>query len=121
MAGAAVDGMDVLAVEKASQHAVHTIKETGKPYFLVCNTYRFRAHSMFDAELYREKEEVEKWKERDPLKALIGRMKEDGQIDDDTLKAMDEKVEEEMKKAVAFAEAGHFEPVETLTKYVYSE
>lgn len=121
MAGAAVDGMDVLAVEKAADHAIQTIKETGRPYFLVCNTYRFRAHSMFDAELYREKAEVEKWKERDPIDALVARMKEDGLVDDNALKSIDDKVEEEMKKAVAFAEAGKFEPVETLTKYVYSE
>lgn len=121
MSGAAVDGMDVLAVEKAAHHATQTIKETGRPYFLVCNTYRFRAHSMFDAELYREKSEVEKWKEKDPINMLVARMKEDGLVDDSSLKAIDDQVDDEMKKSVAFAEAGQFEPVETLTKFVYSE
>ena len=63
----AVDGMDVLAVEQAAKEAVGKIRTTGKPFFLVCNTYRFRAHSMFDAELYRDKAEVEEWKKRDPI------------------------------------------------------
>ena len=54
-----VDGMDVVAVEAASREAIAQIRETGRPVFLECRTYRFRAHSMFDAQLYREKAEIE--------------------------------------------------------------
>src|SRR5690606_38872520 len=62
-----VDGMDVLAVEAAAQNGAAEVRTTGQPYFLECHTYRFRAHSMFDAELYRDKSEVEQWKQRDPI------------------------------------------------------
>ena len=59
IASEAVDGMDVVAVEAAARRAVHAVRESGKPYFLECRTYRLRAHSMFDAQLYRDKAEVE--------------------------------------------------------------
>ena len=49
--------------------AVESIRAGGGPHFLECRTYRFRAHSMYDPELYRERSEVEQWKERDPLDA----------------------------------------------------
>ena len=51
-----VDGMDVVAVEAAARSAIVQIRKTGKPVFLECKTYRFRAHSMFDAQLYRRKD-----------------------------------------------------------------
>ena len=70
VANAAVDGMDVLAVSDAAAKAVATVRE-GRPYLLECRTYRFRAHSMFDAELYRSKEEVAEWKKRDPITAVF--------------------------------------------------
>jgi TPP-dependent pyruvate/acetoin dehydrogenase alpha subunit len=58
----AVDGMDVLAVGEAAARAVEAARTMGSPYLLECRTYRFRAHSMFDPELYRTKAEVEEWK-----------------------------------------------------------
>src|SRR3974377_1663866 len=63
----AVDGMDVIAVEAAARRAVHTGRASGKPYFLECRTYRLRAHSMFDAQLYRDKAEVEAWRHKEPI------------------------------------------------------
>lgn len=114
----AVDGMDVLAVEEAAQRAVKHIRETGEPYFLVCNTYRFRAHSMFDAELYRDKSEVEEWKKKDPIQGLIKVLKEQGLITDEEIGQMDNDIEKEMQEAVDFAEAGTWEPIGELMKYV---
>ncbi|HYA17815.1 MAG TPA: pyruvate dehydrogenase (acetyl-transferring) E1 component subunit alpha, partial [Bryobacteraceae bacterium] len=73
-----VDGMDVLAVEEAAQSAAEWVRSGKGPYFLECRTYRFRAHSMYDPELYREKAEVEEWKKRDPIPALIRHMEETG-------------------------------------------
>jgi 2-oxoisovalerate dehydrogenase E1 component len=67
-----VDGMDVVAVEAATRRAVAAIRETGRPFFLECNTYRFRAHSMFDAQLYREKTEVETWRAQGPIVRFQG-------------------------------------------------
>ena len=63
----AVDGMDVLAVEEAARRAVDAVAAGAGPHFLELRTYRFRAHSMFDPELYRDKAEVERWMERDPI------------------------------------------------------
>lgn len=116
----AVDGMDVLTVEKAAKEAAEKVRTTGKPFFLVYNTYRFRAHSMFDPELYREKTEVEEWKKRDPIPAFQKELMNRQLIDEAGIKTIEQKTEAEVEKAVAFAEAGIWEPVEELTKFVYS-
>lgn len=116
-----VDGMDVLAVEKASTQATNFIRETGKPFFLVCNTYRFRAHSMFDAELYREKSEVEGWKKRDPILAFRNNLASQYNVSDNMIKELTDRIEDEVQRAVDFAEVGTREPVEELTQHVYSE
>jgi pyruvate dehydrogenase E1 component alpha subunit len=117
----AVNGMNVLEVEKAAKNAVQKIHSTGKPYFLVCNTYRFRAHSMFDAELYREKSEVEEWKKRDPIPALQKDLLNRELIKETDVKELEEKIEAEVQKAVDFAEAGTWEDVNDLEKFVYSK
>lgn len=115
------DGMDVLAVEQAAKEAIEKIRTTGKPYFLVCNTYRFRAHSMFDAELYRDKSEVEEWKKRDPIPKLQQQLLSNNLVTQNEVDALNKRVESEVQKAVDFAEAGTWEPVDEMTKFVYSE
>lgn len=117
----AVDGMDVLAVENASKVATDYIRKTGKPFFLVCQTYRFRAHSMFDAELYREKSEVEEWKKRDPIVKLSNLLISTGKITSTDLIELESKTESEINLAVEFAESGTFEPIDQITKFVYSQ
>lgn len=118
---AVVDGMNVFEVEKAAKTAIEKIHATGKPFFLVCNTYRFRAHSMFDAELYREKSEVDEWKKRDPVSALQQNLLSTQLIDETDIKTLEQKIETEVQDSVDFAEAGNREPVEELTKFVYSK
>jgi pyruvate dehydrogenase E1 component alpha subunit len=117
----AVDGMDLLEVLKETHKAVQYIRQTGKPYFLVCNTYRFRAHSMFDAELYREKSEVEIWKKKDPIPAFKSYLLKKNLITEEVAAELEKEVESMVQKSVDFAEAGSWEPVEDLTKFVYSE
>lgn len=117
----AVDGMNVLSIEQAAKTAIEKIKTTGRPYFLVCNTYRFRAHSMFDAELYREKSEVEEWKKRDPISNFKKQLLENKIITAEEITSLEKNADDEIQKAVDFAEAGTIEPIEQLTKYVYSE
>ncbi len=117
---AAVNGMDVLEVKQAVDKAVAYIKSSGKPYFLVCNTYRFRAHSMFDPQLYRDKEEVDAWKERDPIQKLTNQLLNANTITQSDIDAIEERVKDEVEKSVDFAERGTWEPLETLTKFVYS-
>jgi len=116
-----VDGMDLNAIINATNYAVAKIKETGKPYFLVCNTYRFRAHSMFDAELYRDKNEVEEWKKRDPIAIFKKHLLLKKLITEQEIAALEERVEYEVQEAVDFAEAGTWEPVENLVEFVYSK
>jgi pyruvate dehydrogenase E1 component alpha subunit/2-oxoisovalerate dehydrogenase E1 component len=117
----AVDGMDVLAVGAAAARAVEAVRTTRSPYLLECRTYRFRAHSMFDPELYRTKTEVEEWKKRDPIPLLISRMREESLIADSDIAAIEKQAAEETEDAVAFAEAGTLEPVSDLTRFVYSD
>ncbi len=116
-----VDGMDVLAVQAAAKRAVAAVRAGGGPCFLELRTYRFRAHSMFDPQLYREKEEVEAWRERDPLTNFRRYLENQGLMDAKTLSALERDVKVEIERAVAFAEAGQWEPVEDLTRHVYSE
>lgn len=115
-----VDGMDVTAVERAALAAVATVRAGDGPRFLELATYRFRAHSMFDAELYREKREVESWKLRDPIASLSTLMKLGGALDEAGLSALETEVAAELDAAVAFAEAGTLEPVDDLTRDVYA-
>ena len=117
---ATVDGMDVLAVEKAARDAAEAIRTVGGPQFLEFATYRFRAHSMFDAELYRDKAEVELWRQRDPIRLLEQRLADGGILDAAVRASVDADVDAEIAHAVAFAEAGTWEPVEHLTRDVYT-
>jgi pyruvate dehydrogenase E1 component alpha subunit len=115
------DGMDVLAVEEAARRAVDAVRSGGGPHFLELRTYRFRAHSMFDPERYREKTEVSRWMERDPINTLRKALEDAGQLTEKDWKKIQQDVDAEVKAAVEFAEAGTLEPVEELTRFVYSE
>ncbi len=113
-----VDGMDPIAVEAAARRAVASIRSGNGPYFLECRTYRFRAHSMFDAQLYRTKEEVELWKKRDPLPRLQTWLVENNMLSEEELRRMESEIDAELVAAVAFAEAGQWEAIEDLERFV---
>ena len=113
-----VDGMDVVAVEAATRAALEQIRRGDGPRFLECQTYRFRAHSMFDAQLYRDRSEIERWKERDPIKrfadwAIAAALLHKGDVAE-----LEKAAAAEVSAAVAFAEAGGWEPVADLAKFV---
>ena len=116
-----VDGMDVEAVESAARRAAAAVRAGEGPHFLELCTYRFRAHSMFDPELYRDKSEVEAWKQRCPIDTFTAKLRQRGVLDDARLASMEALVAQEVDDAVSFAESGTWEPVETLTRHVYSE
>jgi len=116
-----VDGMDVLAVEEASRRAVDRIRGGGGPCFLELRTYRFRAHSMFDPDRYRDKAEIARWRERDPIDLLAARMTADGELTDGARESIAAEVAAEVDRAVQAAEDAPFEPVEDLTRFLYSE
>ena len=116
-----VDGMDVLAVAEAATTAVEAIRAGGGPHFLELRTYRFRAHSMFDPELYRERSEVEEWKTHDPIENLKDRLESDGIMSSADWDAMEADVADVIDTAVAFAEAGSREAIDDLVRFVHSE
>jgi pyruvate dehydrogenase E1 component alpha subunit len=116
-----VDGMDVRAVEAATRRAADLVRGGAGPHLLEYRTYRFRAHSAFDSELYRTKQEVEQWRLRDPIAVLIGQLKQAEALPDAELVSIEAEVQTEVDAAVAFAEAGVWEPVDDLTRFVYSE
>ena len=121
IASEAVDGMDVVAVEAAARRAVHAVRESRKPYFMECRTYRLRAHSMFDAQLYREKAEVEAWRHKEPITRFQGWLQANHMIHPEDVSGIEAGVDAEIAEAVAFAEAGDWEPVAQLTRFVYAE
>ena len=118
MAAAQVDAMDPVVMAAAARRAVEHVRAGLGPYFLECRTYRFRAHSMFDTQAYRTREEVEDWKQRDPITRLRGWMTDNHLLSADASGAMEAEVQAEIDAAVAFAEAGTLEPVDQLERFV---
>jgi pyruvate dehydrogenase E1 component alpha subunit len=117
------DGQDVVAVHEATRRAQKQVRDGGGPFFVEYQTYRFRAHSMFDPELYRDKREVDEWKTRGPLHTFSARLKAEGKLTEDEFLALDREAGAEVDRAVAFAEAGSWEPIEDLARdlYTYTE
>jgi pyruvate dehydrogenase E1 component alpha subunit len=120
MSGEQADGMDVEAVAEATARVSAQVREGNGPGFIEFLTYRFRAHSMFDPELYRSKEEVEQWKKRDPIALFQARARQQGLVTEADVAAIEVSVQQEIEAAVAFAEAGTWEPVEHLLANVYT-
>ena len=118
MAAEPVDGMDPVQVETAAQRAVEHLRTGQGPYFLECRTYRFRAHSMFDTQAYRSRDEIEGWKQRDPIERLRAWMAGNHQLTADESAAIDAAIAAEIDAALAFAEAGTLESVDDLERFV---
>lgn len=116
-----VDGMDVVAVEIAARKLLAEVRAGAGPAFLECRTYRFRAHSMFDAQLYREKAEIEVWKARDPINRFREWLAASGLVFEDELARLEREAREEVAAAVAFAEAGTPEAETDLERFVCME
>jgi TPP-dependent pyruvate/acetoin dehydrogenase alpha subunit len=115
-----VDGMDVYAVESATARAAESVRRGEGPYFLELRTYRYRAHSMADPELYRPKEEVAQWKKRDPIATFVERLKGEGLLTDVELEAIEKSAWNDVEWSVDEAERGAWEPVEDLERDVYT-
>jgi pyruvate dehydrogenase E1 component alpha subunit len=120
MPAEAVDGMQVLAVEEAVTRAADAVRAGEGPHFVELKTYRFRAHSMADPDLYRTREEIEGWRTRDPIDLFVALLREQGRLDDAGLAELEATVAAEIDEAVAFADAGPVEPLEDLLEDVYT-
>jgi pyruvate dehydrogenase E1 component alpha subunit len=121
IAGESVDGMDVAACAAAADSAVAAIRGGSGPVFLELRTYRFRAHSMYDPERYRSKDEVERWKQKDPVATTAEALKAAGAVTAADLDAFEREIAAEIDDAVAYAEAGTLEPVTELLRHVHTE
>jgi len=114
LTSSAADGMDILAVEAAARQATDYVRQGNGPFLLELQTYRFRAHSMADPDLYRTKQEIEEWKKRDPILLFQRRLQDAGVLNESALAAMEAEVEAEIDEAVQFAESSPWEAVEEL-------
>ena len=108
--GEAVDGMDLVRVVEATGRAVQAARDGAGPQLLEYRTYRFRAHSMYDAELYRSREEVEQWRQRDPIPGFQKLVLERGLGTQQDVESLAKDAAAVTDRAVAFAEAGEWEP-----------
>ena len=117
----AIDGMDVFAVESGVREAVNRIRAGGGPVLLELRTYRFRAHSMFDAQAYRDKAEIEAWQKKGPIIGLTSRLKASGLMTEDDYQRLEREARAEVADSVAFAERSAWEPVAELERFVYAE
>ncbi len=115
-----VDGMDVEATQTAMRNAITMVRESASPAFLEFKTYRFRAHSMFDPDLYRDPAEVERWKQRDPIATFSSALIERGLMGPGDIEELWEEARRETEASVTFAEESEWELVETLTDHVYA-
>ena len=118
MAAEQTDGMDPIEVEAAARRAAEHIRSGQGPYFIEARTYRFRAHSMFDTQAYRTRDEVEGWRRLDPIERLRAWMVANHQLSESDAAAIEAEVAAEIDAAVAFAEAGTPEPLDELERFV---
>jgi pyruvate dehydrogenase E1 component alpha subunit len=116
-----VDGMDVLEVRERVGQAVAKIRAGEGPQFIEAVTYRFRGHSMADPELYRKKDEVNPWREQDPILRFAKKLSDAGVLSDEQLQAFQTDVDEEVNQAVEFAENSPKPDLETLRHHIYCE
>lgn len=121
LAAEAIDGMDVVAVEATARRLIAAIRAGEGPALVEARTYRFRAHSMFDAQLYREKAEVEAWRAKDPIVRFSGWLRETGVLHEADLARIEAEVGAEIAQALAEAEAGTPEPVSDLARFVTAD
>ena len=118
--GRRIDGMDVLAVREAVAEGVRQAREERRPTLIEAFTYRYRGHSAADPEVYRKREEVEEWQERDPIESFSRRCREAGVLGEREVREVREKAEREVLAAVEFAEASPEPALDTLYESLYA-
>ncbi|MBA3908479.1 MAG: pyruvate dehydrogenase (acetyl-transferring) E1 component subunit alpha [Rhodobacter sp.] len=121
MPAESVDGNDVVAVEAAARRQVAAARAGGGPQFLECRTYRVRPHSMFDAEKYRDKAEVEEWRKKSPIVRFQSWLLDNNLMHQEEVDAIEAEVEAQVSNAIAACEQAPWEPVEDLLRHVVAE
>jgi pyruvate dehydrogenase E1 component alpha subunit len=119
VSGERVDGMDVVAVREGVAEGIRKAREERRPTLLEAFTYRYRGHSAADPEVYREREEVEEWREKDPIETFAKRCIEEGVLGEREVQEVRDKAEQEVLAAVEFADASPEPPLDTLYESLY--
>ena len=117
--GVRVDGMDVLAVRETVSEHIRLAREERKPTLVEAFTYRFRGHSAADPEVYREKEEVEEWRAKDPVETFAARLVEEGTLSEEDVEAIREEADKVVTEAVEFADASPEPDLDSLYDHLY--
>jgi hypothetical protein len=117
--GTRCDGMDVLDVHSVLTEALRSAREERQPQLIEAVTYRYRGHSMADPEEYRTKEEVEQWRQRDPIKAFADRLVDEGVVSREDAERYDQEAIEAVDEAVQFADQSPFPELDSLYDEVY--
>ncbi|MCB9045966.1 MAG: pyruvate dehydrogenase (acetyl-transferring) E1 component subunit alpha [Chitinophagales bacterium] len=121
MPGDAVDGMSCEEVHKAIERAVKRAREKGGPTLLDIHTYRYRGHSMSDPAKYRTKEEVEEYKDKDPINVVLKTITDNGWATEDEIEQINEKVKMEVEECVEFAEESPWPDDSEVFTDIYAE
>jgi len=118
--GTRIDGMDVIAVREAVAAGLRAAREEERPTLIEVVTYRYRGHSAADPEVYREREEVEEWREKDPIESFARRCVEAGVLGEREVGQAREAAEETVRAAVEFADASPEPPLDTMYESLYA-
>jgi hypothetical protein len=119
--GRRIDGMDVIAVRESVAEGIRLAREESRPTLLEAFTYRFRGHSAADPEVYRPREEVEEWREKDPIETFARRCVEAGVLGEREVGQAREKADEVVEAAVEFADASPEPPLDTMYENLYAQ
>ena len=118
--GSQINGMDVIEVYEATVEAVKQAKEKKQPSLLEMRTYRYKGHSMSDPAKYRTREELEEYRQQDPILFLKAGMMEKEMLSDDEYKKLDQKYRDKADEAADFAEDSSQPELETLYEDIYA-
>lgn len=121
MKSAVINGMDVFSVYEKMKEIAEDVREHSEPWFVEIRTYRYRGHSMSDPQKYRTKEELEEYQKNDPIERLKSYLLENKVMNEDEIKEIDEKVEQEVLDAVEFADNSDFPKEEELYEDMFEE
>ena len=119
MPSVVIDGMDAREVRDGLKPIVETVRQTPQPYWVEIRTYRYRGHSMSDPGLYRTKEELDKYKDLDPIAKLAKQLTDDGTLNQEKYEAMDAEAKDIATASVKFAEESPEPPLEALYDYTF--
>ena len=117
--GVRVDGMDVLEVRETVAEHIRLAREDRKPTLVEAITYRYRGHSAADPEVYREKEEVEEWQQRDPIETFSKRLIKEKVLSEDEIQSMRDEAEKTVMAAVKFADNSSEPALDSLYDHLY--